>query len=149
MSLSFSSSVFAPNARIPSQYTCDGADVSPPLTWGNQPKGTKSFALIMDDPDAPGGTWDHWVLFNIPAGKLELPANAEVPDGATAGINSWGNTKYQGPCPPSGTHRYYFKLYALDTILTLNSDANKQDVINAMRGHILTEDILMGLYTKP
>ncbi|AHE67172.1 YbhB/YbcL family Raf kinase inhibitor-like protein [Legionella oakridgensis] len=149
MSLSISSPAFAPNARIPSQYTCDGSDISPPLSWKNPPAGTKSYALIMEDPDAPSGIWDHWILFNIPANQQGLSANTEIPAGAMIGLNSWGNTKYQGPCPPSGTHHYYFKLYALDTVLSLNSSANKQDVINAMQDHILAEDVLIGLYTKP
>ncbi len=138
---------------IPVHYSCDGEDVSPPLDWRNPPAGTQSFALIMDDPDAPGGTWDHWIVFNIPAEVRELPEN--MPAGmkfgdvaATFGKNSWGNSDYGGPCPPGGTHRYFFKLYALDTTLSLDESADKKQVLGAMEGHILAETELMGTYSR-
>jgi Raf kinase inhibitor-like YbhB/YbcL family protein len=146
MSLVLESPAFSANEPIPVEYTCKGTDHSPALSWHGAPAGTKSFALIMDDPDAPGGTWDHWVLFNIPATLNELKASARLPAGATSGKNTWGNQGYGGPCPPSGTHRYFFTLYALDTQLSLDSAANKQDVSHAMKGHILDKAELIGLF---
>lgn len=142
---------FLEGEPIPSQYTCDGEDVSPPLVWSGVPDNTSSFALIMDDPDAPVGTWVHWVLFNLPGNatalNVGLPAEAELPDGSQQGTNSWGRLGYGGPCPPSGTHRYYFKLYALDTSLELGESATKEDVLAAMEGHILMKTELMGTYS--
>lgn len=148
MSLSVESPAFHENALIPTEYSCEGVDRSPPLSWQGAPENTKSFALIMDDPDAPNGTFVHWILFNIPADKAELEANASIPKGAVSGTNSWGKTGYGGPCPPSGTHHYHFKLYALDTELSLDETANKQDVLDAMKNHILDESVLIGLYQK-
>lgn len=147
MGLSIESSDFANNTLMPVQYTCDGADNSPSLLWKESPAQTQSYVLIVDDPDAPAGTWVHWVLFNIPADIRQLEAS-EAPKGAISGKNSWGSTGYRGPCPPSGTHRYFFKLYALDTILTLNTTANKQDVVKAMQGHVLESSELIGLYKR-
>lgn len=148
MSLVLESPAFVASASIPGVYTCDGADRSPELTWHGMPAGTQSYALIMDDPDAPNGTWDHWLLFNIPAMLNRLDEAADMPKGAVSGKNSWGNTGYGGPCPPSGTHRYFFKLYALDTLLTLASGVNKQDLLNAMKGHVLASSELMGVYKR-
>jgi Raf kinase inhibitor-like YbhB/YbcL family protein len=148
MSLSLESPAFKANSQIPQQYSCDGKDVSPALSWHNPPENTKSYVLIVDDPDAPGGDWVHWVLFNIPAQVRSLASAAETPVGAVSGRNSWRRTGYRGPCPPNGTHRYFFKLYALDTVLNLDSSANKQDVMAAMKGHILESTELRGSYTR-
>ena len=140
------STAFAQGEPIPVKYSCDGDDISPPLTWGNPPEGTQSLAIIMDDPDAPGGTWDHWVVFNLPADSRELPEAASVV--ATIGKNSWGRSNYGGPCPPGGTHRYFFKLYALDTDLSLDENANKSQVLAAIEGHTLAKAELMGTYSR-
>ncbi len=152
MTLSITSPVFSNGQPIPAIYTCKGRDTSPALAWGDPPAGTKSFALIMDDPDAPGGTWVHWVIYNIPASALGLteatPANAQLVDGSINGKNSWGKLGYGGPCPPSGTHRYFFKLYALDAVLGLSSGVDKQGLLAAMQGHILTQGELMGTFSK-
>jgi len=146
------SSAFAPGEPIPLRYTCDGDDVSPPLAWSDPPQGTQSFALIADDPDAPAGTWVHWVLYNLPAEARELPEaippDAELPDGSRHGNNSWRRPGYGGPCPPGGTHRYFFKLYALDTLLDLEAGASKDKLLQAMEGHILAQAELMGVYTR-
>ena len=144
--MKLTSPAFANNDAIPSEFTCDGADVSPPLIINDVPSNAKSLALVMDDPDAPVGTWDHWVVFNIPPSTKSIPKGAE-PQG-TAGKNSWGRTGYGGPCPPSGTHRYYFKLYALDTILNLPEGATKKDLERAMQGHIIAQAQLMGTYKR-
>ncbi|MBW2061082.1 MAG: YbhB/YbcL family Raf kinase inhibitor-like protein [Deltaproteobacteria bacterium] len=146
------STVFTHKGSIPERYTCDGKDISPPLTWKNSPKGTKSFAFIADDPDAPVGTWVHWVLYNLTAKTRTLPEDvppkAELPDGSRHGRNSWGRKSYGGPCPPSGTHRYFFKLYALDEVLDLASGASKDKLLKAMKGHILGQTELMGEYSR-
>jgi hypothetical protein len=144
--LKLTSPVFQDGGSIPSRFTCQGEDVSPPLKIDDIPEGSKSLVLIMDDPDAPADTWDHWLVWNIPpARKIE---ENSVPKGAVQGRNSWGRSSYGGPCPPSGTHRYVFKLYALDTTLTLGEDARKGDVEKAMEGHILAQTSLTGLYRK-
>lgn len=144
------SSAFAEGESIPEVYTCNGEDISPPLSWEGAPEGTESFALIMDDPDAPVGTWVHWVLFDIPGDRRELPedvpAQAEVPDMGRHGENSWGRTDYGGPCPPSGTHTYVFKLYALDTTLDLEAGTTKKALLDAMEGHLLARTELRGEY---
>ena len=140
------STAFAEGKPIPVRYSCDGEDISPPLAWSDPPAGTQSLALIMDDPDAPIGTWDHWVVFNLPANMRELPEATSV--AATTGKNSWGRNDYGGPCPPGGTHRYFFKLYALDTTLGLDESANKKQVLSAMEGHILAEAELMGTFSR-
>jgi Raf kinase inhibitor-like YbhB/YbcL family protein len=147
-----STTAFSSGAAIPVQYTCDGTDISPPLQWSGAPEGTQSFVLIVDDPDAPGGTWVHWVLFNIPATTSSLgegvsPGGA-LPAGSVEGQNDWGRQQYGGPCPPSGTHRYYFRLYALDTTLNLAARPERQDVDQAMSGRILAQTELMGTYAR-
>jgi len=145
-SFELTSTAFAEGELIPVRYSCDGEDISPPLTWNDLPAGTQSLALIMDDPDAPVGTWDHWVVFNLPAETRELPEAAHVT--ATTGKNSWGRNDYGGPCPPGGTHRYFFKLYALDNTLSLDENANKGQVLSALEGHILAEAELMGTFSR-
>ena len=152
VSFELTSTAFGPEESIPSVFTCDGRDVSPPLQWTDPPQGTQSFALISDDPDAPMGTWVHWVLFNLPAEVRALPEavapDAELADGSRHGTSSFRRLGYGGPCPPSGTHRYFFKLYALDTVLDLPSGANKKQLLEAMEGHILAQVELMGRYAR-
>lgn len=146
-----SSGAFGQGKSIPAKYSCDGEDVSPPLHWGAAPPGTKSLALIMDDPDAPMGTWVHWVQFNIPASASGLAENIPPVKNAasgTPGVNSWPKPGYGGPCPPGGTHRYFFKLYALDALLDLESSATKAQITDAMKGHILKQVELMGIYSR-
>jgi Raf kinase inhibitor-like YbhB/YbcL family protein len=145
--LKISSAAFAHNGPIPSKYTCDGADVSPPLAIENVPAGAKSLALIVDDPDAPAGTWVHWVVWNIDPLTKEIKENV-VPAGASQGMTDFRKQKYGGPCPPSGTHRYFFKLYALDAVLALAPNAGKVAVEAAMKSHILAQTELIGLYTR-
>jgi Raf kinase inhibitor-like YbhB/YbcL family protein len=152
MSIQLTSPAFQDGQAIPQKYSCDGRNISPPLQWANVPAGTASLALIMDDPDAPRGTWVHWVLYNIPAATRELPENvaptAAVPGGGRQGVNSGRRPGYGGPCPPGGTHRYFFKLYALDRQLSLPAGATKEDLLQAMAGHILAEGQLMGTYKR-
>jgi Raf kinase inhibitor-like YbhB/YbcL family protein len=152
MAFALTSEAFAPKGAIPRPYTCDGEDISPPLAWGDPPAGTQSFALICDDPDAPGGTWVHWVLYNLSGAARSLPEgvgpHAELPDGGRHGENSWGRLGYGGPCPPSGTHRYFFTLYALDQMLELPAGATKGQLLDAMEGHCLAEAELMGVYSR-
>lgn len=148
-SLTFTSDAFANGQSIPAKYTCVGKNISPALTWGGPPAGTQSFALIMDDPDAPLGTWVHWVLYNIPAGTRSLAEDfATQGQDIAAGKNSWGDLGYGGPCPPSGTHRYFFKLYALDATLNLSPGTSKRDLLKAMDGHILAQGELVGTFSK-
>ncbi len=148
------SSAFAHRQSIPKKYTCQGEDVSPPLEWGKAPTGTKSIALICDDPDAPMGTWVHWVLWNFPATATSLEEGIAKKDslanGAKQGFTDFKAVGYGGPCPPSGTHRYFFKIYALDTLLTLPAGkaTKKEDLLAAMKGHILAQAELIGLYQK-
>lgn len=146
------SSAFEEGGMIPHKYTCDGEDVSPPLSWTGTPEGTKMIALINDDPDAPVGTWVHWVIFNIPASVRELPEDVppqkELKDGARQGRNDFGRIGYGGPCPPRGTHRYYFKIYALDAVLSLPAGATKAELLMAMEGHIVAQGQLMGRYQR-
>jgi hypothetical protein len=151
MTLSITSTAFAQAQPIPVLYSCDGKGISPPLAWSGAPAATKSFALIMDDPDAPMGTYVHWVIYNIPSSAVGLPQatskDAELTDGSLQGPNSGGRTGYTGPCPPGGTHRYFFKLYALDTMLSI-SGAGKDQLLKAMQGHILAQGELMGTFTR-
>lgn len=151
-----SSSAYADNGAIPTRYTCDGADLSPPLAWSGAPAGTKSFAFIMDDPDAPDPaapkmTWVHWVLYDIPVDLHGVPEGGarHLPAGTREGTNSWKRTGYGGPCPPIGRHRYFQKLYALDTVLPDLHRPSKDVLLAAMRGHVLAETQIIGTYQHP
>jgi hypothetical protein len=155
--MELSSSAFAHNADIPSLYTCEGKDLSPPLAWSNLPAGTKSLALIVDDPDAPDPaapkmTWVHWVLYNIPPDTPGVAAGrsraSDLPAGTRDGLNDWQRAGYGGPCPPIGRHRYFHKLYALDTVLPALQPATKAALEQAMHGHILMQAELLGVYRK-
>ena len=147
--MKITSKAFTDGGNIPSKYTCDGENISPPISWGDAPNNAKSFALIYDDPDAPGGTWDHWILYNIPAETSSLPENAiSLPKGTRIGLNSWPKTEYGGPCPPSGTHRYIFHLYTLDTTLDLPEEVTSETLRKEMEGHILATATLTGLYQR-
>ena len=156
MSLAITSQVFSQNGEIPARHTCDGQDVSPTLNWSGLPEGTKSLALIVDDPDAPDPaapkmTWVHWVLYNIPPGATGLPQGvkqADLPKGTREGLNDWKRTGYGGPCPPIGRHRYFHKLYALDTLLPDLGKVTKQELEKAMKGHILASAELIGTYKR-
>jgi len=143
---------FEPAEMIPPVYTCDGQDISPPLRWTEAPAGTRSFALVSDDPDAPVGTWVHWVVWNIPASVNSLEENQPKKDSLAGGIRQ-GTTDfrrigYGGPCPPSGTHRYFFHLYALDALLELPASTTKAQLEKAMKGHVLGQAELMGKYRR-
>lgn len=142
-----SSSAFQNNTFIPSKYTCDGNDINPPLVIENVPAGARSLALIVDDPDAPMGTWVHWLVWNIAPGTAGIKEN-DVPKGASLGLNDFRKQPYGGPCPPSGTHRYFFKLYALDAVLNLPPGAKKTEIEKAMKGHIISQSQLIGLYKR-
>ena len=153
MSLQIASSEFSAGETVPKKFTCDGPDVSPKLTWMEPPASTKSFALIMDDPDAPVGTWVHWVLYDLPAETRELAEGVakqeQLSNGARQGRNDFGRIGYGGPCPPPGKpHRYFFKLYALDAKLSLKAGATKAEVERAMKGHILSQAELTGRYGR-
>lgn len=153
MALELTSPAFAAGAPIPRQYTCDGANASPPLEWRGVPDGTRQLALICDDPDAPAGTWVHWVLYGLDASTTQLPegvpTQGTLQGGARQGANDFKKTGYGGPCPPRGKpHRYFFKLYALDAELALVPGARKADLERAMRGHILAQGELMGTYQR-
>jgi len=152
MDISITSMAFEEGGMIPRKYTCDGADVSPPLAWTGVSEGAKTIALISDDPDAPVGTWVHWVLFNLPAAEKGLPEavppDKELKNGAKQGRNDFRRIGYGGPCPPGGTHRYFFKLYALDIVLNLPVGATKAELLKAMEGHILAQGQLMGKYRR-
>jgi Raf kinase inhibitor-like YbhB/YbcL family protein len=153
LSIELTSTGFGQGTTIPKQYTGDGADRSPPLAWSEPPSGTKSLALVCDDPDAPLGTWVHWVLFNLPAQTRELaeglPTTETLGNGAKQGKNDFGNIGYGGPAPPSGTsHRYYFRLYALDVTLDQLPGATKAQLVDAMKGHVLAEGRLVGNYGR-
>ena len=140
------SSAFEINTKIPSKYTCDGDDINPPLTFEGVPKEAKTLVLIVDDPDAPRGTFDHWVVWNIPASISKIEENNA--SSRIEGLNGSGKAGYFGPCPPSGTHRYFFKVYALDTSLSLGAHSRKKDVEVAMEGHVLAKGELIGLYRR-
>ena len=152
MTLTVKSSAFANGAPIPAKYTCDDLDISPPLSWSEGPHGTQSYALIMDDPDAPNGTWVHWVAWNI--GDTKLPedvTNRPAEDPAShlrQGTNSWQRVGYGGPCPPSGTHRYFFRVYALDRELDLDTETTKAALLATMERHVLARGELMGTYAR-
>jgi hypothetical protein len=147
--LNLSSSVFQEGKPIPAKYTCDSSNVSPPLTWSGFPKNTKSFAIIMDDPDAPMGTWVHWVIYNIPATVNTLREKYSIEDiKATDGLNGWSQEGYRGPCPPNGIHRYEFKLYALDTNLERTDGMTKTKLLEVMKGHVLSQTVFMGTFSR-
>lgn len=148
MTFTISSPEFEPKQPIPTKFTCEGANLAPTLIWQGFPEETKFFAIIMDDPDAPKGTWVHWVIFNISASTKHINSQNSTPEGAINGTNSWGKTGYGGPCPPSGQHRYVFKIYALDAKLQLTSKATKADLEEAMKDHILAKAELIGVYQK-
>lgn len=153
MAWEINSSAFGHYGNIPKKYTCQGEDLSPPIKWGPPPAGTKSIALICDDPDAPAGTWVHWVAWNIPAETVMLEEGiapkATEPEGIRQGTNDFNRVGYGGPCPPpGGAHRYYFKLYALDTLLELSSEATKEDLLAAMKGHVIQETEMVGNYKR-
>ena len=150
--MELTSTAFQHNSPIPAEYTCDGRNISPPLKWGSVPEGVRSLALICEDPDAPSGTWTHWVIYNIPAevGGLEagVSTTETLASGASQGVNDFRQVGYGGPCPPSGRHRYFFRLYALDAELKLKPGARKQEVVRAMEGHVLATGELMGTYSR-
>jgi Raf kinase inhibitor-like YbhB/YbcL family protein len=150
--MKITSSAFKEGEMIPAQYTCDDKNISPQIEWGDVPQGTKSLALICDDPDAPAGVWVHWVVFNIPPDlkeiKENLPNDKKISNGMCQGTSDFRKTGYGGPCPPGGTHRYFFKVYALDKILELEAGSTKAQLLKAMEGHILAEGNLMGKYRR-
>ena len=145
--LQLTSPAFANKETIPTRFTCDGKDLSPPLTFGPIPKGTRSLALIVDDPDAPAGTWVHWLVWNIPPQTRQLEESALPPE-AKQGLNDWRRNEYGGPCPPTGKHRYLFRLYALDTVLLLPATANRSALDRAMKKHIIGSGTLLGTYQR-
>jgi Raf kinase inhibitor-like YbhB/YbcL family protein len=149
--LMLTSDAIAPQSPVPQEHTCEGKDVSPPLSWSGAPEGTKSLVLIVDDPDAPGG-FTHWIVYDIPKDATSLPENAgpkQLPKGARVAVNGWNRRQYNGPCPPGGRHRYVFRLYALDTTFgDLGADATRADVEAHMRGHVLQAAELTGTYGK-
>lgn len=150
--LVLTSTAFKEGQALPRQYTCDGVNISPPLEWTGVPKAAKTIAIIADDPDAPGGTWVHWVLYNIPADNIgfveNVPATENLKAGGFQGKNDFGKIGYGGPCPPSGEHRYFFKIYAVDGELPLKAGATKAEVEKAMEGHVLAQGQLMGTYRR-
>ena len=156
MSLILTSSAFVHGGEIPERHGCEGENLSPDLAWSGVPPACRSLVLLIDDPDAPDPraprmVWDHWLLYNLPPDCQGLPAGvreAELPAGTRQGLNSWGRTSYGGPCPPSGTHRYFFKVYALDTLLALKEGATKAELLKAMEGHVLAQGQLMGKYKR-
>lgn len=145
--MQLTSSTFKDNQFIPSKYTCDGENLNPPLEISEVPANAKSLVLIVDDPDAPNGNFTHWLLWNISPSIKEI-REGETPQGAVEGLNDFGKNSYGGPCPPSGVHHYHFKLYALDTILELNSSATKEDLEKAIKDHVLDSAELIGLYQR-
>ncbi len=152
--MNFTSNAFAVNGEIPTVYTCEGRDVAPPLAWSDVPARTQTLALIVDDPDAPDPaapkmTWVHWVLYDLPASSTGLPeSGAPLPAGTREGLNDWKRTGYGGPCPPVGRHRYFFKLYALDTSLSFAHPPSKSQLEQAMKGHVLAQVELVGTYAR-
>jgi len=149
--LKLTSSAFAHGGEIPSIHTCEGKDVSPPLRWDDIPPLAESLVLLMDDPDAPGTGWDHWVLYNLPPDSSGLPegvASGELPTGTREGVNSWGRTGYGGPCPPSGRHRYFFRLYALNSVLAGPANPTARQLAEAMEERVLAVAELVGTYRR-
>jgi Raf kinase inhibitor-like YbhB/YbcL family protein len=152
MNMKLTSTAFQDGGMIPAKYTCDGTNVSPPLEWSGEPQTTKTLALICDDPDAPAKTWVHWVVFDLPAGRTSLPENVPPQDtiagGGKQGTNDFKKIGFGGPCPPSGTHRYFFKIYALDTELNLDRKTTKEQLLEGSKDHILAQGELMGRYKR-
>jgi Raf kinase inhibitor-like YbhB/YbcL family protein len=152
MTIKVESSAFQDGGFIPEKHTCDGEDVSPPLQWGPVPEGTVTWALVCDDPDAPMGTWVHWVVYDLPADVVGLPENVlpekELENGGKQGVNDFQEIGYGGPCPPSGEHRYFFKLYALDTKLNLNPGVTKSHLMIAMEEHVIGQGLILGKYSR-
>lgn len=149
LAFTLKSSAFEANKEIPIQYTCAGDDQPVPLNWQDSPAGTQAFALTVTDPDAPLGVWTHWVIYNIPSSENSLYVKEEnLPEGTLSGRNSWQHTSYQGPCPPTGTHRYFFNLYALNQALNLPANATREELEKAMKGHVLGRAQLMGTYQR-
>ena len=150
--LKLTSVAFTEGQPIPRVYTCDGVNISPPLEWSGVPKTAKTLAIVCDDPDAPGGMWVHWVIYNLPADNIglveNLPATENLKAGGFQGKNDFGKTEYGGPCPPSGTHHYFFRVYALDSELPLKGGATKADLMKAMEGHIVLQGQLIGRYRR-
>jgi Raf kinase inhibitor-like YbhB/YbcL family protein len=150
--LKVTSTSFTQGAMIPFRYSCDGTDMSPQLSWTNGPVGTKSYALISDDPDAPAGTWVHWVMYNIPVGvtslREDVPKGKQMENGALQGKNDFGSYGYRGPCPPGGTHRYCFKIYALDILIGVGPGLTKKQLLKEMEKHILAQGELVGKYSR-
>lgn len=148
-SINVTSTAFGEGAMIPKKYTCDAQNVSPQIAWSGVPAGAKSIALICDDPDTPAGDWVHWVIYNMPAGTSGLAEGIQaLPAGSKRGTNDFRKTGYGGPCPPSGVHRYYFRIYAIDSVLSLGDGATKAQLLKAMDGHILAQGELMGRYRR-
>jgi Raf kinase inhibitor-like YbhB/YbcL family protein len=152
MDIRITSPAFEDGGAIPEKYTCDDLDMSPPIEWTNVPDGTETIAIVCDDPDAPMKTWIHWVIFNIPGDVTRLPENVppekELENGTRQGMNDFHKVGYGGPCPPSGMHRYFFKIYALNTTLDLPAGVSKPHLMIAMEGHVLSQAHLMGTYTR-
>jgi Raf kinase inhibitor-like YbhB/YbcL family protein len=150
--MKITSPAFEEGALIPGKYTCDALDISPPLEWSEGPEGTQTYALINDDPDAPVGTWVHWVIYNLPVNVNELPEDVPsmevLENGGKQGKNDFGRIGYGGPCPPGGTHRYFFKLYAVDMELEVKAGLTKKELLNLLEGHVLAECQLMGRYRR-
>lgn len=146
------SSAFGEGDKIPPDFTCDGADMSPPIEWFGVPANAQSLALIAEDPDVPSGNWTHWLVYDLPPDLTQLPAGIssrnKLPTGGSQGRTDFKALGYRGPCPPSGTHRYFFRVYALDAMLHLKSGATKKELLQAMQGHILAEGVLMGKYNR-
>lgn len=145
--LTLTSQAFEHGKPIPARYTCDGEDINPPLLFSQVPPTCKTLALIVDDPDAPAGTWSHWLVWNIAPETSHIPEGA-VPPGSVQGINDFRRPSYGGPCPPSGTHRYFFRLFALDRRLTLDARTTRQSLLSALEGHIVMQTELTGTYTR-
>lgn len=149
MNITIITKQFKTGDPIPTEYTCDGLNSSPEVWWDTVPAQTRSLALVCQDPDAPVGIWDHWIIFNIPPHVTHLKKNIRAEDiPAVYGTNSWGNSAYGGPCPPSGTHRYFFMLYALDKELSLTANATKKDILKAIEGHVIQRAQIMGTYQR-
>ena len=152
MKINITSPAFSDGGLIPKKYSCDGENISPPLKWDSVPTGTKSIAILCEDPDAPSGLWVHWVFFNLPADYIELkeniPDDETLDDGSRQGLTDFQTTGYGGPCPPWGTHRYLFKIYALDTKLDIVHLVDRENLLTAMKNHILAEGLLTGKYQR-